>query len=638
MPPKKTDDMVKSVTPRPRKLTQPPATLLSPDTSIMESPSQRNLRPRAEPSMKLMPRTRRTSEQVRVDQAEKEKAKQDRIQSRLNAIEGMAHLENSMQQADKDDERSAHHPPRSTQKKVSRPANIQDSVDIDPTIPKTPKVSLVSDDNSDPEDCAQDEDYWHSDSGMQLEDSASEIENDTSQVKKALKGAGQLRLAVNTARELLEQPSGDSGQKRKVSTHWSSDSISNLVPAAADSDSEQLGGISDDDGETAERRGLVEDDKPYTSGLIADKVLTFAKIVPTTSVPEFISPSLRRPKGYKQFTKRKAEVRLSDLPRDVQRKWDSEFTPHLCTFFGQLTPWTKIDDAQVNEISALWSHTFPSEKRLEEEPELSFYVLKLVDDALGAWRHSFSSSAAHFLENVIFADTELQSTDARATWATWALGSDFDGIEAHSRRFYYRDYEDADEELGKLVKARGIFQSPLMAHTLAVHYSSLKKLAVPQGKLNKPKYPAAALCMAILAVRMMGHQFLFLALAEQGCYHNINKWTNGKKDELGGKHGYFSAGNYKDHYEVEKGKKVSITLTSDVMNIIESLTEKHWSRIEAEAMVQVKARRTTAIVEILPSPAGYVKKVINIVDQDSDSNGDSEGHVGTSDSPPDDDI
>ncbi|KAG6822241.1 hypothetical protein H0H92_014681, partial [Tricholoma furcatifolium] len=220
-------------------------------------------------------------------------------------------------------------------------------------------------------------------------------------------------------------------------------------------------------------------------------VPTLAKVVTTTSVPDFVPPrsnSKQRAQRHK-FSLKKADVRLSHLSTHVQRVWESTFAPRLYEYFGTLYPWTKLGDSEVKTISGIWAEVFPTETRLQDDEELEFMVMKLVDDALGNWRHSFSSKAAEYLKNTIFSLTGVLNTkEARESWANWSLGSDFEGEQAsYYRRFYYREYEEPAEPGGKIT-----MKSPIVLETLAVHYALIKKLPAATTTEEDVKYPMGA--------------------------------------------------------------------------------------------------------------------------------------------------
>ncbi|KAG6822466.1 hypothetical protein H0H92_013792, partial [Tricholoma furcatifolium] len=85
------------------------------------TPGPRKLRDRVPGPEKVAKLTRRTSEQVRADKAQKEKEKQDQIKAREDWINDVAHLEKSMDQEDIQATLAANHPPTSTQEKIARP-------------------------------------------------------------------------------------------------------------------------------------------------------------------------------------------------------------------------------------------------------------------------------------------------------------------------------------------------------------------------------------------------------------------------------------------------------------------------------------------------------------------------------------
>ncbi|KAG6815178.1 hypothetical protein H0H87_004382 [Tephrocybe sp. NHM501043] len=287
----------------------------------------------------------------------------------------------------------------------------------------------------------------------------------------------------------------------------------------------------------------------------------------------------------------------------MQQVWESTFAPHLYEYFGTLYSWTKLSDSEVKTISGIWAEIFPTETHLQDDKELESMVMKLVDDALGNWHHSFSSKAAEYLKNTIFSLTGVLNTkEACESWANWSLGSDFEGEQAsYYRRFYYCEYEELAEP-GEKITMKGIFQSPIVLEMLMVYYVLIKKLPAAMTIEEDIKYPTGTWCIAI-----------------QACIHNINKWILENKIDSGSKLRYFSAENWRDHNEVRMGTKVHIKSTSDIMTIMNSLKKNHTKCIQDSAVKIVASQKPiyeSTLIE--PSePASNI--VIKVLDDDSDS-------------------
>ncbi|KAG6827698.1 hypothetical protein H0H87_003964 [Tephrocybe sp. NHM501043] len=230
-------------------------------------------------------------------------------------------------------------------------------------------------------------------------------------------------------------------------------------------------------------------------------------------------------------------------------------------------------------------------------------VMKLVDDALGNWHHSFSSKAAEYFKNTIFSLTGVLNTkEAHESWANWSLGSDFEGEQAsYYRKFYYCEYEELAEPGGKITM-KDIFQSPIILEMLTVHYVLIKKLPTATTTEEDIKYPTGAWCIAI-----------------QACIYNINKWISENKVDPEGKLRYFSAENWRDHNKVRMSTKVHIKSTSEIMTIMNSLKKNHPKCIQDSAVKIVASQKSiyeSTLIE-LSEPASNV--VIKVLDDDSDS-------------------
>ncbi|KAG6808811.1 hypothetical protein H0H92_002809 [Tricholoma furcatifolium] len=95
---------------------------MAPRTCVSEpaTPVPRVLHARPDPQPQPPSKLCRTSEQVRLDNSAKEKAKKDKIEARMQMIQDVAHLKASLVEEDARMLAQAHNPPRSMQKKIPR--------------------------------------------------------------------------------------------------------------------------------------------------------------------------------------------------------------------------------------------------------------------------------------------------------------------------------------------------------------------------------------------------------------------------------------------------------------------------------------------------------------------------------------
>ncbi|KIJ99632.1 hypothetical protein K443DRAFT_163080 [Laccaria amethystina LaAM-08-1] len=257
----------------------------------------------------------------------------------------------------------------------------------------------------------------------------------------------------------------------------------------AGSDVDQMGGVSDDAGELAERRGLAEKSKASLRyGTKNTQYKSLATIVPTTSVPSFVPPSASR----HQF-KKKEDVRLSDLPQHLQHNFDAIFSPRLREYLGSSqTPWDVPTKTTIND---LWKKVFPSVPLLEDA-HLYHIVSKLIDDRVSSWRNKFAKGAVDYLTKSIFPQLPDNTKEQRALWCAWAIsGSD------RQQPFYYLIYEDAEDaeegsSSGPITK--GIFQSSIISAVLGLHVSGISQIAPALRSENKP---IGALVLTVQAVK-----------------------------------------------------------------------------------------------------------------------------------------
>ena len=100
---------------------------------------------------------------------------------------------------------------------------------------------------------------------------------------------------------------------------------------------------------------------------------TIARIVPTTSVPTFITPPTSAQGA--QIRPRKSEIRLSDLPSHLHSRFINELTPRLYELFGINRAW---EQPKLSDIQKIWRDVFPKERDITPQSVEGMIVLKLV--------------------------------------------------------------------------------------------------------------------------------------------------------------------------------------------------------------------------------------------------------------------
>jgi hypothetical protein len=105
------------------------------------------------------------------------------------------------------------------------------------------------------------------------------------------------------------------------------------------------------------------------------QVISLAKIVPTTSVSTFVTPTASSQIAAARTFRKKEAIRLSHLPTHLQSGFDTLFGPRLREAFGFTRAWEQPTDA---ELSRLWSAAFPQERPLDFGTQEGLVVKKLV--------------------------------------------------------------------------------------------------------------------------------------------------------------------------------------------------------------------------------------------------------------------
>jgi hypothetical protein len=94
----------------------------------------------------------------------------------------------------------------------------------------------------------------------------------------------------------------------------------------------------------------------------------YARIIPTTSVPTFVPPSLNPPRV-------KEKICLGHLPAHLVIPFDMIFAPRLCILFGTTLPWEMPPN---EDIERAWAISFPNEDAMVLHTPLGSIVQKLV--------------------------------------------------------------------------------------------------------------------------------------------------------------------------------------------------------------------------------------------------------------------
>ncbi|KAF5378820.1 hypothetical protein D9615_006849 [Tricholomella constricta] len=413
-------------------------------TPIMPMP--RNLRSRAVPSTPATPTPK--APQDKVSQEEKHQ----------KAIESLAHLEYAKQKADKDKYLKGSHPPPDTRTKTPRP----------------PKVVLIAEDTEDSTFEAKD-----TGSPAFILDGSSDDEQPAKRLPKSASKNKEpnARERVDELKKRLELEDKDKQPKRKakaVDTQASKKArqgvrtglrtapieeddvdMATADPLSEESQSEEhedeeIRGISDNEGDVVEKAGIAKGEKSavrYGIGVLGSKVQTLAKIEPTTTVLEYISPSVR--KQHVQVFKPKAQFTDNDLPHEVNKNFDNHFGPRLYQYFGTLRPWATIKVSSDKEILKLWEKAFPDQPALDfgDDANLVLAVQSKVETRLAGWRNRMTSVAHDYIVETLLPSIS-DSIQERADWVNEALG---DLTNVHSKPFYYKTIKLVEDRNGELI-------------------------------------------------------------------------------------------------------------------------------------------------------------------------------------------
>ncbi|KAF8152661.1 hypothetical protein B0H34DRAFT_822211 [Crassisporium funariophilum] len=374
-----------------------------------------------------------------------------------------------------------------------------------------------------------------------------------------------------------------------------------------DSEDKELRGISDGEGDPIEKVGVAKNEKSairYRGGggaksqktsVVGSKVQSIAKIEPTTSVPDYVSPEVRR--ELTQTPKPKAKLGNDDLPSEVNKHFDEYFGPRLYEYFGLIRPWSSVKVDSDKEIIRLWTKYFPDQPSLcSEEPEdaeLVRAVQNKVEGRLSNYRNKMTTAASDYLTKTLL--PSLDSKGERAVWVEDAIG----GPDVwNSKPFYYKNISMVMGEDGEeYPEYKGIFQSPFVAKVFGAHYQFIKDISLVRRSKDKPTGA--------------------LVLAVQACLHNLTLCKTGERVAQPGKLSQFSANNCDDrHHVTEDNKLIEILATTKILKTVKRLTEKQWLKIIRAAVDMLP--RSTAVMRTAVDAAAPSSDIEMIDADDSD--------------------
>jgi hypothetical protein len=100
---------------------------------------------------------------------------------------------------------------------------------------------------------------------------------------------------------------------------------------------------------------------------------SIARIIPTSSVPTFIKPSMSAQVAQMQLNK--GDIQLTDLPSHLQSDFINEVTPCVFELFGIINAW---EQPTLADLQKIWKDVFPEECNLSLQTTKGVVALKLV--------------------------------------------------------------------------------------------------------------------------------------------------------------------------------------------------------------------------------------------------------------------
>ncbi|KAJ7932344.1 hypothetical protein B0H13DRAFT_2263331 [Mycena leptocephala] len=535
-------------------------------------PTTLTLRPGrdAHPGEIAKARPKRTAEEMKKLRQEASARKAEAAENRKAGIAKAATVEVRQEVEDRANDRDGNNPPPTTMQKVLRPRPEQTT---EPENENSGNDGDVIDPCSSGPGSSDEFQLDGNDAELDLSEDEEAIDKGRSRKTKVTgtkKQKGSMRNAVAEARAKISAPDSTADAqgpqlgglretykrgRTSISSQFSQRSQSagsamsvdrtsvglseneSVPPSEYQDSSEGLGGIGSDIDDGDEAGWARERDK--------EKINSLAGIV-DTDAPGLVP--LRSAKSKDKI--KKSDIRLRDLPSELQADFGKLFTPALIRYVSLLPPWQNVDWEEVAEI---WDGLFPDEE-LAKDLNLRTIVVKLADDKITAYRNSFSSTEVKALDE-LYTQEEAKTPEARADVVACLLeGNDT------NRAFYYREYADKE---GNVIQ-KGLFQSHLITRGLASHYAAIRSPTAPVEDPETTEFPETPLVYTIQAAKRA-----------------LNYSVTGELVVPGQRLGEFSKANWGDKVEFREGRPITVNTTSSLVTVVRKLENKPllWRKI-----------------------------------------------------------
>ncbi|KAG6836157.1 hypothetical protein H0H93_010784 [Arthromyces matolae] len=657
------------------------------------TPGPRMLRKRAESVPESAPKPRRTSEQVRKDNAEKEKEKEKKKEARKLMISEVAHLETSLVEEDAHLLMQAHHPPPSTQKKIRRARTI------------TTAGGMIAEtglgDNKTAGELGFNQstaDFGEDHTEMRLTNS--DDEPDAPAVHKSNKKGATVRTLVAATRHAGVVASVASEEEVSGGAHKRKASASSLrqavdLPAMMVPSSKKIkkhnGGLRND--WTTYNAATTISERSQDVRTVIPQGLTTQRSRALSTVSSKASHDntpraeqdneasednesyggisddasggkAERAKMVEDSKPIRRGTQVKSLARVVDTSSVPEFVPgisakilkgrHLgATGFGKKKAEIRITDLKES-VRRIWDSSF--------KPRIIEYLGTLTpwqpfsDDDVAAvqdiWADVYpyeprleASAQLNFIVNKLVDDIITAWQHKFSSTANQYLVSNI--FESPELRTPPARQIWAEWALARDVTEEELENAP--ENCRRFYYREYEEPEEPGGEATSKGIFQSPIIIATLASHFQsleklqgqdrGEEFPIgaLVLTIQACRHHISQWTTGFCVKPPGPLANFSAANWGDRRDREGPSSFKdARLTSDIVDTVEGLTKSKWDRIRAavtEYLKRQNKRNTKRLVPLNQAQSDDVKPMrprFKLRDQDSDSEDEDDAQAGAS--------
>ncbi|KAK7684413.1 hypothetical protein QCA50_012360 [Cerrena zonata] len=264
--------------------------------------------------------------------------------------------------------------------------------------------------------------------------------------------------------------------------------------------------------------------------------------------------------------------RNSDLPDNMQERWQKLFVPLARELVGTMLPWASLD---LDQVRALFKRTWPSSEYIVQKGDVYW---NLITYRITDWRSSIGTSGTAAVDRMISDNAEvLDSSEAIREFVEHNLGDGNQEVPFHWETWT----SDSD---GKKIK-KGVYANPMILMALAPHVAELNRIPT---NLRSKDHPKGALILAIQAVERgltLYRKGVKASTTSPAMWFSEDNWGNMIKLEHGEPKHHRRATKYLKVIDNWKAEKWEYILNGAKAYCIDSFSESNKGRLSTAPII-----------------------------------------------------